>query len=111
MVCQPVCVRVCVCVAYLPDSGANPGAVVIKPLNTVVVDAAVVGARRLVDVARVVVSNHDLVTVDRHLLRPAHTRTHRPSPFQTLLQASWPAQLTGAFQDCELCEWPVVQLG
>ena len=57
--------------ADLSDGCANPRAMVVKALNAVVVDATVVGSRRLVEVARVIVARDDTVVVHDHLLCPA----------------------------------------
>ena len=44
--------------AYQANGCPNPGTVMVKLLNAVVVDAAVMGPRRLVKVASVVVPDH-----------------------------------------------------
>jgi hypothetical protein len=52
---------------------------VVKPLNAVVVDTAVVGTWRLIEVAGVIVADHHLVAIYKHLLCPAvvHTATEK----------------------------------
>jgi hypothetical protein len=47
----------------------------VEPLDAIVVHGAVVGARRLVEVAGVVVPYDNTLVVDEHLLRPGGART------------------------------------
>jgi hypothetical protein len=61
--------------AHQADGGADPGAVVVEALDAVVVDAAVVRARRLVEVASVVVAHSHLLAVAQgHHLGPGAER-------------------------------------
>lgn len=68
-----LCVRVCAggLPPHLANGCAHPGAVVVKPLNAVVVHRAVVCTRGLVKVARLVVADDHLVPVHQHVLGPA----------------------------------------
>eukprot|EP00983_Pelagomonas_calceolata_P096822 1158174-Pelagomonas_calceolata.AAC.4 len=56
--------------AHLAHCRAHPRAMVVKTLDAVVVHATVVCARRLVQVAGVIVAGDDAVVVDNHLLGP-----------------------------------------
>lgn len=59
------------------DGCSNPWAVVIKPLDTVVIDAAVVGAGGLVKPTGLVVPDYHPMLVYHHLRCPAAENQHR----------------------------------
>jgi hypothetical protein len=56
--------------AHLANRGPNPRAVVVEALNAVVIDGAVVRARRLVEVAGVVVAHRHPVAIHVQVLAP-----------------------------------------
>lgn len=59
--------------AHLADCGPHPGAVVVEAFDAVVVDGAVVRARRLVEVAGVIVAHRHTVAIDIQVLAPVVT--------------------------------------
>jgi hypothetical protein len=62
---------------HLANGGAHPRAVVVKALNAVVIDRAVVCARRLEEVTGVVVAHRHAVTIHHHIPRPAKQKDMR----------------------------------
>jgi hypothetical protein len=69
------------------DGGAHPWAVVVKALDAVVIDAAVVGSWRLVEVACIIVPHCHLVAIGQDdLLGPAGTGQG------ALVQCPWPSR-------------------
>jgi hypothetical protein len=56
---------------HLANGGAHPGAVVVKALNTVVINRAVVRAWRLKEVTRVIITHCNTVAVHHDITRPA----------------------------------------